>query len=135
MRALYMLPLVILACEGPPPVKNAHGERIKSVEILEEFASNTDPREASFRGESLQHAVAAMDKRGVWEVSGTFEAKGVIHESTFTLVVRTIDDKERRIVMKDCAEPHVCGFLDDLAAKGRFERKPVACRSSNACAR
>ena len=50
MRAWYILLILAAACDGPPPVKNAHGERIKSVELLEEFASSSDPREVSFRG-------------------------------------------------------------------------------------
>jgi hypothetical protein len=130
-----MFLLLVIACDGPPPVKNAHGDQIKSVELREEFATNTDAREVSFRGESLKHAVEAMDKRGVFEVKGSFEAKGVIHESTLTLLVKMSDGQERSVVMKDCAEAHVCGFLADMESAGRFERKPVACRSSNSCAR
>lgn len=127
--------VVLAACDGPPPVKNSHGERIKSVELREDFATNPEPREVSFRGEGLRQAVEAMDKRGVFDLQGSFEAKGVIHESTLTLVVRTVDDREKRIVIKDCAEPHVCGFLADMESAGRFERKPLACRSSSTCNR
>ncbi len=136
MRAVIAVTCMLLvACDPPPPVKNAKGERIGSVELREEFATSEDPREVSFKGDTLKTAVDLMDKRGVFDLSGTFAAKDVMHQATLVLVVKTTDEKERRVVVKDCAEPKICGFLADMEAAGKFERKPVVCRSSNACSK
>ncbi len=135
MAFCMLLAGALAACEGPTPIKNAAGERIAAVELREETALGSEPREIDFHGDTLKRAVESMDQRGVFGMNGAYEAKGVLHESTLVVVVRTTDDRERRIVVKDCAEPHVCGFLADMEAAGRFERKPLVCRSSNACSR
>ena len=135
MLAIYTLSLTVFACDPPPPVKNAKGETIASVELREDFATNDDPREVTFHGETLKKAVELMDKRGVFDLSGDYAAKPTMHQATLTLLVKAEGGKERRVVVKDCAEPTICGFLADLESAGKFERRPVVCRSSNACLR
>ncbi|HEY8080300.1 MAG TPA: hypothetical protein VIF62_39490 [Labilithrix sp.] len=125
--------MLFVACDPPPPVKNAHGERIDKVELREEFATSDDPREVSWSGDALRKAVELMDKRGVFDMSGSYAAKETMHQATLVLVAKTTDGKERRIEVKDCAEPKVCGFLADMEAAGKFERRPVVCRSTNSC--
>src|SRR5205823_13682781 len=74
------------ACEPPAPVKNAKGERITSVELREEFATSEDPREVTFHGDAMRKAVELMDKRGVFDLSGTYAAKDTMHQATLVLV-------------------------------------------------
>ncbi len=133
--AIVAICMFLLACDPPPPVKNAKGERIDKIELREDFATSEDPREISFNGDALRKAVELMDKRGVFDMSGSYAAKDTMHQATLVLVVKSTDGKERRIEVKDCAEPKICGFLADLESAGKFERRPVVCRSSNSCSR
>lgn len=131
--ALATLVASSTACDPPPPVKSASGERIGSVSYEEKFPLSNDGHEATFRGDRLRRAVELLDKNGVMTLSGDFQASGVLDKSTLVLVVRNTDDKERRLVVKNCAEPHVCAFFAEAVKSGIVERPPVVCRDAVAC--
>jgi hypothetical protein len=131
---VLVLSIPAAACDPPPPIKTSSGMRIASVEYKEAFARSDDVHQTTFHGDRLRRAVELMDKNGVFALSGTYEAKGVLDSSTLTIVVRSTDEKETRIVVRNCAEPHVCAFMSAAAGEGVVERMPLACKSTNACA-
>lgn len=139
LRALALAPslalvLALAACDPPPPVKTASGERIGAVSYEEKFPLSNDGHEVTFHGDRLRRAVELLDKHGVLALSGEVQASGVLDKSTLVLVVRTSDDKERKLVVKNCAEPHVCAFFAEALKSGVVEKIPVVCREAVACA-
>jgi hypothetical protein len=122
------------ACDPPPPVKSASGERIAGVSYEEKFPLSNDGHEVVFHGDRLRRAVELLDKHGAMGLTGDFQAAGVLDKSTLVLVVRDTGGKERKLVMKNCAEPHVCAFFADAVASGLADKPPVVCRDAVACA-
>ena len=112
-NAAVLLVMSIVACDPPPPIKTSSGMRVGSVEYQESFARSEDVHSTAFHGDRLRRAVELMDKNGVFALSGSYEAKGVLDASTLTIVVRTTDDRETRIVVKNCAEPDRSGAAVD----------------------
>ena len=129
----FGIALVASACEPPPPIKTASGERIDSVSYEETFPLSKDGNEVTFHGDRLRKAVAMMDRSGVMGMSGDYAATGVLDKSTLTLTVRTIDNRERKLVVKNCTEPHLCAFFAEAVKSGVVEKTPVVCRDSPAC--
>jgi hypothetical protein len=125
--------MIVAACDGAPPVKNAHGERIKTVTIEERFPMSDEVRDQSITGEALRAAVASMDKHEVFELKGSFDAPGAMNQSLLTIVIKNSDDQERRVSFKNCAEPHLCSWADDAAKNGWLARRPAVCKLEAKC--
>lgn len=123
-----------VACEPPPPVKSASGERVSEVSYEERFPLSNDGHEVTFHGDRLRRAVELLDKHGAMGLSGDFAATGVLDKSTLVFVVRSADNKERKVVVKNCAEAHLCTFFADAVKSGLVEKTPVVCREAVACA-
>ena len=122
-----------LACEPVPPVKTASGERIGGVSYEEKFPLSNDANEVTFQGARLRRAVELLDKHSVFALSGDFQASGVLDKSTLVLVIRNAENRERKVVVKNCAEPHLCAFFADAIQRGLVEKLPVICREAIAC--
>ena len=132
--ALFVIAaLVGLACEPAAPIKTASGERIGGVSFEERFPLSNDGHETTLRGDKLRKAVEQMDRAGVIAMTGNYEAKGVLDKSTLVLTVTTDDKRERVLVVKNCAEPHLCAFFAEAVKSGIVERLPVVCRDGLAC--
>jgi hypothetical protein len=121
------------ACVEAPPVKTSSGTRIEGVSLEEHYALSDEVREATFRGESLRKAVASMDKNGVFDLQGRYEAKGAIDSASFSISIKQADDKQRLITLVNCAEPHVCAFIDEALAASLIQHKPAVCRADVRC--
>jgi len=130
--AFVLIASVASACT-PQVVVTEAGERITGISLEEHYALTTDVRESTFRGDTLKKMVASMDKHGVFSLTGTYEARGVLDDGSVIVVIRTADDRERRIVVKNCMEPHLCEFLGDALADGSVHHKPSVCRTQNVC--
>jgi hypothetical protein len=121
------------ACGSPPPVQSSSGEAIEAIEIEERFALSSDARSSSLRGEKLKKALVILERHGLFAQGATFEDRSVVDSTTLTLVVRPQGAPERRIVVRNCAEPRVCAFFRDAAESAIVERAPAVCRAKNAC--
>lgn len=119
-----------LACEPAAPIKTASGDRIGSVSYEERFPLSNDGHETTLHGDRLRRAVEMMDRSGVMAMSGNYEAPGVLDKSTLVVTVTTIDNKERKLTLKNCAEPHVCAFFTEAVKSGIVEKMPVVCRDT-----
>lgn len=128
-----VLCFVALACEPAAPIKTASGERIGGVSYEERFPLSNDGHETTLRGDKLRKAVAMMDRAGVIAMTGSYEATGVLDKSTLVVTVTTFDNRERKLVVKNCAEPHVCAFFTEAVKSGIADRMPVVCRDALAC--
>lgn len=112
------------------------GEHIDRITIEERFARSDEVKKTTLRGDRLRAAVDLMDKHGVMNLKGDYEAEGVaLASGTVTLIVEPASGEERRIVVESCVQENVCAFFDDAVADGLVERKPVACKSEVPCAR
>lgn len=128
-----LLSFVALACEPAAPIKTASGERIGGVSYEERFPLSNDGHETTLRGDKLRKAVEMMDRAGVIAMTGNYEANGVLDKSTLVVTVTTFDNRERKLVVKNCAEPHVCAFFTEAVKSGIADRMPVVCRDAIAC--
>lgn len=137
-RPLLLCFVVALACESGPPVKTASGQRVAGVTIEERFPLSDNVYEMAFRGERLRKAVELMDKHGVFALSGSYEASGALDTSTVTITIvsgeeKDKGDKERRIVVKNCAETKFCAFAEEAKTTGIIDKQPKVCRTAQAC--
>jgi hypothetical protein len=130
---LVALGLSSLACEPPPPIKTASGERIDGVSYEEKFPLSNDGHETTLHGDKLRKAVAMMDRAGLIAMTGNYEAPGVLDKSTFIVTVTTSDNRERKLFVKNCAEPHLCAYFTEAVKSGLADRMPVVCRDAVAC--
>jgi hypothetical protein len=128
-----LLAFVAVACEPAPPIKTASGERIGGVSYEERFPLSNDGHETTLHGDKLRKAVDMMDRAGVIALTGNYEATGVLDKSTLVVTVTTSDNHERKLVMKNCAEPHVCAFFTEAMKSGLVDRLPVVCRDALPC--
>lgn len=128
-----LLSFVAFACEPAAPIKTASGERIGGVSYEERFPLSNDGHETTLRGDRLRKAVEMMDRAGVIAMTGNYEATGVLDKSTLVVTVTTFDNRERKLVVKNCAEPHVCAFFTEAVKSGIADRMPVVCRDALAC--
>jgi hypothetical protein len=119
-----------LACEPAAPIKTASGERIGGVSFEERFPLSNDGHETTLHSDRLRRAVEMMDRAGVIAMSGNYEAPGVLDKSTLVLTVTTFDNRERKLTLKNCAEPHVCAFFTEAVKSGVAEKMPVVCRDA-----
>jgi hypothetical protein len=130
---LIAVSLTVFACSSGPPAKTASGEVIEGITYEERFPRTPDVHEVSFKGERLRKAVALMDSTGVTGLEGSFNAAGVLDQSTLILTIHGAEQRKRTIVVKNCAEQHVCAFFA-MAVKGEIvEKAPVVCRDSVRC--
>lgn len=124
---------VLAACDPGPPIRAASGEHIGGISYEERFPLSNDVHNASFHGDRLRRAVELMDKNGVMPLTGEVAATGVLDKSSLTIVVTGTDGRERKLVVKNCAEPHVCAFFAEALKNGIVEKLPVVCREPVAC--
>jgi hypothetical protein len=123
-----------LACEPAPPIKTGSGERIGGVTYEERFPLSNDGHETTLRGDKLRKAVELMDQAAVFAMlPGTYQAKGVLDKSTLVFTITTFDKRERTLIVKNCAEPHLCAFFAEGVRTGVVERVPVVCRDGLVC--
>jgi len=128
--------VAVAACGPVVPVKAASGERIGMVSYEESFSLSKETQEVSLSGDALRRAVEMMDRAGVMTMpAGTHEVKGVLDKSTLTLVIRTVDNRERKVIMKNCAESHICAFFAEAVKGGVVDKTPALCRDAVACAK
>lgn len=128
-----MAGLLSAACDPPPPVKAASGERISGIAYEERFPLSNEAKEVALHGDRLRQAVELMEKQGIIAMSGTYEAPGMLDKSTLILTVTTADKHERTLSMKNCAEPKVCAFFTEAVKAGVAEKLPLVCRGAVAC--
>ncbi len=134
VAALHVLVFALIACAPTKPIRTASGEMIDGVSIEERFPLSPDAHEVSFHGDKLRKAVELLDQHGVIALTGSYEpAKNVLDKGTVTVVFHSPDNRQRTIVVKNCAEPHVCAFFADALKSGITERAPVVCRDAVAC--
>ena len=125
--------LASVACEPAVVLKTASGEQVVGVSYEEQFALSSGPREVTFHGDRLRRVAEMMDRDGVIAMAGSYEASGVIDKSILTITVTARGDRERKLVLKNCAEPHVCAFFAEAVGSGLVSRMPGACRDAVAC--
>ncbi len=130
-----LLAFIPIACEPSAPIKTAAGERIEGVSYEEHFPLSNDGHETTLRGDRLRRAVEMMDRAGVIAMTGNYAATSVVDKSTLVLTVSTGNKTERRLVVKNCAEPHLCAFFAEAVKSGVADRTPVVCRDAVACAK
>lgn len=106
---------------------------VGSVSYEERFPLSNDAHDVTLHGDRLRRAVELMDKSGVMALEGDFAATGVLDKSTLAIVITTTDGRARKIVVKNCAEPHVCAFFAEAVKRGIAEKTPVVCREPVAC--
>ena len=133
VSAALAIVLAAVACEPPPPIKSASGERIESISYEERFPLSTESHEVTFHGDRLRRAVALLDRHGVTALSGEYAATGVLDKSTLVLEVHTAGNGGRKLLLKNCAEPHVCAFFAEAVSSGVVDKLPVVCRDPLAC--
>jgi hypothetical protein len=127
------LGLIFFACSAGPPVKTASGEIIEGVTYEERFPLSTDVNEVAFKGERLRKAVALMDTAQVIGMSGNFQSGEMVDKGTLLLTIRGQDGRERKILVKNCAEPHVCSFFAAAVKNEVVEKAPLVCRDGVRC--
>lgn len=125
--------LALSACDTGPPVRTASGELIASISYEERFPLSNDAHDVTFHGDRLRRVAEMMEKSGALALKGDFAASGVLDKSTLVVTVTTSNAQARKIVMKNCAEPHVCAFFAEAVKGGLAERAPVVCRDAVAC--
>jgi hypothetical protein len=74
-----------------------------------------------------------MDKNGVMALQGEYAASGVLDKSTLVVTITTAGSRERKLVVKNCAETHVCAFFAEAVKSGVAEKTPVVCRDAVPC--
>lgn len=131
----FAIGIAVLACScsSGPPIKTASGEVIEGVNYEERSPLSPDVHEVTFRGDRLREAVALMDRAGVMGLSGSFQATQVVDKSTLVLTIRGADHRVRKLLVKDCAEPHVCAFFAAAVKSDVVEKAPVVCRDGVLC--
>ena len=127
------LSLLACACSSGPPIKTASGEVIEGVSYEERSPLSPDVQEVTFRGDRLREAVALMDRAEVIGMSGSFQATNVVDKSTLVITIRGAEHRERKILVKNCAEPHVCAFFAAAVKSDVVEKVPVVCRDGVRC--
>ena len=129
-----LLVLFVLACScDPPPARTASGELIDSVAWQERFARTNDARDTRLTGKALEKAVPLLDQNQVTALHGEFAASGKIDEASLVFTVQARNKPERTVIMKNCAETHVCAFLKAAVRDGVTERLPGLCKSAPPC--
>jgi len=124
--------VLVVGCSSGPPVKAASGELIESVSYEERFPLTKDVHEVTLTGDRLRQALPLMDRAEVTAMSGDFVAPGM-DKSMLVFTVRNVDQRERKIVLRNCAEPHVCTFFAAAFKGNLIERMPVVCRDGGRC--
>jgi hypothetical protein len=112
-------------------VKNATGETVDSVSYEERFALSPDPQTHPFRGDRLDRVVKLLDKHGLMGVEATHEAKAV--DVASAVLITTINGKEKKIFVKNCAHEKVCAFFAEAASSELIEKQPQVCKSGKPC--
>jgi hypothetical protein len=137
VKRLAWLSMLAAACSSKP-VMDARGEPVTEIRFEERFALDAEGKSKSFRGDELKQTVELLDKNGVLALDGTFAATGVVDQSQVDVVVVTGANggrgEGRRIVVKNCAEPHLCAFFADAKKSGLVEHIPGVCRDTTPCA-
>ena len=131
----FALAVALAGCSSSPPIKNAAGDRIDGVSVVEAFPLSDKVYDMSFHGARLRRAVELMDKHGVFAAAGNHSAGTVMNKSTLTLTVKGADGSEKKVVAKNCGETHLCAFFEEASKEGIVEKLPAICRDPLPCTR
>lgn len=130
---LCLLGACLAACSSPP-AQSASGERIESITYEERFPLTTDVEEIAIKGERLSKVLPLLDRAQVTALSGTFVAAAPgVDTSTLVVTIHGASQRNRTIVVKNCAEPRVCSFFAAAFKSELVERVPVVCRDGARC--
>jgi hypothetical protein len=122
------------ACGDGPPIRTASGEHVTGVSYEERFPLSSDTHETTFHGDRLRRAVEMMDRTGMIAMSGTYQAIGALDKSMLIVTI-TAENTQRKLVIKNCAEPTVCGFFANAVKSELVDKAPVVCRDAIPCTR
>ena len=127
--------VAVVACScSSPPAQSASGELIESITYEERFPLTTDVKESAIKGERLGKAVPILDRTQVTPLQGTFvAAEPGVDKSTLVVTIHGASQRNRTIVVKNCAEPRVCSFFASAFKSELVERVPVVCRDGARC--
>lgn len=132
MRFPLVLALLFLGCDGPS-ARTASGEALDFVAWQERFARTNEARETRLTGKGLEKAVPLLDQNQVTSLHGEYAAFGKVDEASLVFTVQVHDKPERIVIMKNCAETHVCAFLKAAVRDGVVEKLPGLCKSAGPC--
>ena len=133
-RSLLVGFAVAIAACSSPPAQSASGELIESITYEERFPLTTDVKEITIKGERLGKALPLLDRAQVTPLSGTFvAAEPGVDKSTLVVTIHGGSQRDRTIVVKNCAEPRVCSFFAAAFKSELVERVPVVCRDGARC--
>jgi len=116
---------------GGAPVRTASGEVIDSVSYEERLAPSPEVHDVSFKGDRLAKAIELMDRTQVTGLSGTFQAADSANKSVLVMTIRGLT--ERKILVRDCAEPRVCAFFAAAVKSEVVKEAPAVCRDGVRC--
>ena len=74
-----------------------------------------------------------MDRAGVIGMEGSYTSTGGQDKSTLVLTVRGADQRNRTVIVKGCAEPHVCAFFAAAVKADLVDKAPAACTDGIRC--
>ena len=121
------------SCSSGPPIRTASGELIEGVSYEERTPLSTEVREVAFRGDRLRSAVALLDRAGAIGMSGSYQATSVVDKSTLVLTIHAGEQRVRKILVKNCVEPHVCAFFAAAVQGELVDTVPIVCREGPLC--
>jgi hypothetical protein len=131
-RLLLAVPLLVVACSPPPPVKTASGLMLASATIEERFPVNPDVKETKVAGEDLQRLVALLDKHGIVDLMGKgyVPRDAVVESGSVAVVLHPVGQPDRRVSAKSCAQPKLCAFFEEAKGQGLVAHVPVTCKGN-----
>ena len=130
----FALGLSLLCCSSGPPIKTASGEVIESVTYEERSPKSTDTREVKLSGDRLRTAVALMDRSEVTGMSGDYQSTERGDKDSLVITIVGAENRQRKIVVTNCAEVHVCGFFAAAVKSEIVDKVPAVCRDGLRCA-
>lgn len=128
--------LLLLCCSSGPPIKTASGELIDAFSYEERSpgSKDKDVREVKLTGDRLRTAVGLMDRSGVSNMSGNYQSTERGDKDTLVLTISAAEGRQRKIVVTNCAEVHVCGFFAAAVKSEVVDKVPAVCRDNIRCA-
>lgn len=110
-------------------MRSTTGARVVRITITESLALRAhQPARVELSGADLGPAVSLLDRHGVLKLTPEALTSYGADGSSVVVDVELAGGGERRFVLSNCPEPHVCGFLRDAVASGLLTRLPETCR-------